>query len=65
MQRFQDMPLFPDKPYDVFLSHGHVDVEVVVKIAERLEDEAGARVWLDRWGAYSRATLAAGDGEGT
>ena len=43
------MPLFPDKPYDVFLSHGHVDVEVVVKIAERLEDEAGARVWLDRW----------------
>jgi TIR domain len=43
------MALFPDKPYDVFLSHGHIDVDIVVKIAERLADEADARVWLDRW----------------
>jgi TIR domain len=35
--------------FDVFLSHSHIDAEWVEKLAERLENEAGFRVWLDKW----------------
>ncbi|HVX15984.1 MAG TPA: TIR domain-containing protein [Pirellulales bacterium] len=35
--------------YDVFLSHPHTEAEAVESIAARLEDEAGLKVWLDRW----------------
>jgi tetratricopeptide (TPR) repeat protein len=37
------------KPFDVFLSHAHVDADVVEKLGARLEDEGGLRVWLDKW----------------
>jgi len=37
------------KAYNVFLSHAHVDAEVVEKLAAALEDEHHLRVWLDRW----------------
>jgi len=39
----------PDEPFDVFLSHAHTEAEVVESIGIKLEDEAGLRVWLDRW----------------
>lgn len=35
--------------YDAFLSHSHVDAELVELIAKILEDEEGLRVWLDKW----------------
>ena len=35
--------------FDVFLSHSHNDSEAVEIIAQKLEDEAGFRVWLDKW----------------
>jgi len=35
--------------YDVFLSHSHQYATWVEDLAERLEDERGFRVWLDRW----------------
>ena len=35
--------------FDVFLSHAHVDAEIVEQLAARLEDDANIRVWLDRW----------------
>src|SRR5215471_11897492 len=35
--------------YDSFLSHAHDDKDWVEAIAQRLEDEQGLRVWLDRW----------------
>jgi len=38
-----------DEIFDVFLSHAHVDAEVVELLATKLVDEAGFRVWLDRW----------------
>jgi hypothetical protein len=34
--------------YDVFLSHAHVDAEVVEKIGQVLLN-LGINVWLDRW----------------
>jgi hypothetical protein len=37
------------KPFDVFLSHAHVDADVVEKLGTRLEDEGRLRVWLDKW----------------
>jgi hypothetical protein len=37
------------KKYHVFLSHAHLDAEVVKKLAVRLEDEAKFRVWVDEW----------------
>jgi len=37
------------KAFDVFLSHAHVDAEVVEKLGTRLADEGGLCVWLDRW----------------
>ena len=37
------------KKFDVFLSHSHVDAEVIEQIANRLADEAHLRVWLDKW----------------
>jgi len=39
----------PDETFDVFLSHAHIEAEAVESIAIKLEDEAGLRVWLDRW----------------
>jgi hypothetical protein len=39
----------PEELFDVFLSHSHVDAEVVEALAVRLEDESNFRVWLDRW----------------
>jgi hypothetical protein len=35
--------------YDVFLSHAHENRDWVEAMAQRLEDERGIRVWLDRW----------------
>jgi TIR domain len=35
--------------YDVFLSHAHEDQAWVEALAQRLTDERGIRVWLDRW----------------
>ena len=35
--------------YDAFLSHSHEDAEIVEALATRLEDDAGLRVWLDKW----------------
>ena len=43
------MPDDQSKPFDVFLSHAHVDADVVEKLGARLEDEGGLRVWLDKW----------------
>ncbi len=38
-----------DVAFDVFLSHAHVDAEIVEALGARLEDEARFRVWLDKW----------------
>jgi hypothetical protein len=38
----------PDR-FDVFLSHPHTEAEAVEIIGSMLEDEAGLRVWFDRW----------------
>lgn len=35
--------------FDVFLSYSHKDTQLVEELAERLEDNAQLRVWLDRW----------------
>ncbi len=35
--------------FDVFLSYSQGDAQWVEELAERLEDEAGLRVWLDKW----------------
>jgi hypothetical protein len=35
--------------YDTFLSHSHLDAEVVELIATKLEDEHGLNIWLDKW----------------
>ena len=35
--------------FDVFLSHAHVDADVVEVLGARLADEASLRVWLDKW----------------
>ncbi len=43
------MPDDQPKPFDVFLSHAHVDADVVEKLGARLADEGGLRVWLDQW----------------
>lgn len=37
------------QPFDVFLSHAHVDGELVEELGVKLEDQAHIRVWLDRW----------------
>jgi hypothetical protein len=39
----------PAKKFDVFLSHSHVDAEVIEQIAARLTDQAQLHVWLDKW----------------
>lgn len=50
--------------YDVFLSHAHVDADLVEPLAVRLEDESGLRVWLDKWvlipGAHWQQEMAKG-----
>ena len=38
-----------DTQYDAFLSHSHQEAEIVEALANRLEDDAGLRVWLDKW----------------
>ena len=43
------MVIETENKFDVFLSHAHLDAEVVELLGERLEDEANLRVWLDRW----------------
>ena len=43
------MPEDPKLNFDVFLSHAHVDAEAVEALGIRLREEAGLRVWLDRW----------------
>ena len=35
--------------FDTFLSHSHDDAEWVERLAKRLEDECGFRIWLDKW----------------
>lgn len=37
------------KRFAAFLSHSHEDAGWVQKLAQRLEDECGFRIWLDRW----------------
>ena len=36
-------------PCEAFLSHSHQDAAIVEVLAKRLEDDAGLRVWLDKW----------------
>ena len=38
-----------DFDYDVFLSHNSKDKPAVEHLAEKLEDDAGMRVFLDKW----------------
>jgi hypothetical protein len=38
-----------EKPFDVFFSYNSEDRETVEKIAVCLEDQAGLKVWLDKW----------------
>jgi hypothetical protein len=38
-----------DQPYDVFLSHNSKDKPAVETLAARLMDEAGIKVWFDKW----------------
>lgn len=35
--------------FDIFLSHSHHDAKMVEVLARKLEDDAGFRVWLDKW----------------
>jgi hypothetical protein len=35
--------------FDVFLSHAHVDSELVESLAIRLQDEGNLLVWIDKW----------------
>jgi hypothetical protein len=35
--------------YDAFLSHSHLDADMVEELARRLEDNANLSVWLDKW----------------
>jgi len=35
--------------FDVFLSHCHLDAEIVETLASKLEDSEGLKVWLDKW----------------
>lgn len=35
--------------YNTFLSHSHLDADIVEFIASKLEDEHGLKVWLDKW----------------
>jgi hypothetical protein len=37
------------REFNAFLSHSHDDAEWVQRLAVRLEDQCGFRVWLDRW----------------
>ena len=50
--------------FDVFLSHAHPDADVVERLGVRLEDDAGMRVWLDKWvlvpGAHWQQEMARG-----
>lgn len=43
------MPDDQPKTFDVFLSHAHVDAEIVEKLGGRLIDKGGLRIWLDKW----------------
>ena len=60
------MPMHDDQQprFEVFLSHAHVDADLVEKLAARLEDEADLRVWLDKWilipGAHWQQEMARG-----
>lgn len=38
-----------EKIYDIFLSHSHRDADMVEALAQKLEDDAGFQVWLDKW----------------
>jgi hypothetical protein len=35
--------------FDVFLSHAHLDAVIVESLGARLADDAGLRIWLDKW----------------
>jgi hypothetical protein len=39
----------PNSVFDVFLSHAHIDADLVAKLAAKLEDEAHFNIWLDKW----------------
>lgn len=43
------MPNEPDESFDVFLSHPHTEADAVESIGAMLEDDAGLKVWFDRW----------------
>jgi hypothetical protein len=43
------MPELQGGSFDVFLSHAHVDAELVEVIGAYLEDTAALKVWLDKW----------------
>lgn len=38
-----------ESSFDAFLSHSHNDAEWVERLAKRLEDNCGFRIWLDKW----------------
>lgn len=40
----------PDEKFEVFLSHAHIDADVVERLASLLEDTANIKnIWLDKW----------------
>ncbi len=39
----------PKPIFDVFLSHAHVDADLVEKLAAKLADDAHFNIWLDKW----------------
>src|SRR5262245_30677182 len=43
------MAIALDETFDVFLSHAHAAAEVVEELGVWLTDEAGLKVWLDKW----------------
>ena len=36
-------------PFDAFLSHSHIDADMVKFIADKLVDDAGLKIFLDKW----------------
>jgi TIR domain len=57
----------PETDFDVYLIHAHVDAKEVEILASRLADEAGFRVWLDKWilvpGGHWQPKMAEGLGQ--
>jgi hypothetical protein len=56
------MDNLPKPGFDVFLSHAHVDADIVEKLAARLADEGHFNIWR-QMGFDTGGTLAAKHGE--